>query len=115
MDEWTSGKIFSTPVNLSNIDRVPVSIVMAIQDEVCDPTMLEWTFAQMQQEEKYIRFEHGGHLLFGLRFNTPQSYLQRMVETIDYGTTISGAEMMTSISSITFISALALALSQTLI
>ena len=53
--------------------------------------MVEWTYAQMQQEEKYIRFEHGGHLLFGFRFNTPDAFVQRMVETIDHGTTVSGA------------------------
>ena len=64
MEKWAAGELYSAPVNLSNIDRVPVSIVHPIQDEVCDASMIEWTYAQMQQEEKHLRFEHGGHLLF---------------------------------------------------
>ena len=66
LEEWVAGEIYSTPVNLSNIDRTPVSIVMPIKDEICDPDMIEWTYAQMQQEEKYLRFEHGGHGIFSL-------------------------------------------------
>ena len=89
LEKWAAGEIYSTPVNLSNIDRVPVSIVHAIQDESCDPTMIEWTYAQMQQEEKFIRFEHGGHTKFALA--SSDDYVQRMVETIDYGTTHSFA------------------------
>ena len=75
--------------------------------------MVEWTYAQMQQEEKYIRFEHGGHLLFGFRFNTPDSFIQRMVETIDYGTTQqSNAKLMLSVP---ILSILIYALCQTFI
>ena len=96
------GQIYSTPVNLTNIDKVPVTIVHPVQDEVCDSTMVEWTYAQMQQEEKYIRFEHGGHLLFAIRFNTPDAYMQRMVETIDHGTTVSGASVDTILQSALF-------------
>ena len=96
MEKWAAGEIYSTPVNLGNIDRVPVSIVHAIQDESCDPTMIEWTYAQMQQEEKFIRFEHGGHTLFALA--SSDDYVQRIVETIDYGTVLSLAESPLSIS-----------------
>ena len=56
--------MYSTPIDLSKIDRVPVSIVHPMEDEVCDLTMTEWAYAQMQQQEKYLRFEHGGHLKF---------------------------------------------------
>ena len=90
LEKWAAGNIYSTPVDLSNIDRVPVSIVQPIQDEVCDTTMIEWTYAQMQQEEKYLRFEHGGHLKFGFS-RSNENYLERMVETIDYGYVLSFA------------------------
>ena len=48
LERWASGEIYSTPVNLSNIDRVPVSIVHPISDETCDVESIEWTYAQMQ-------------------------------------------------------------------
>ena len=82
---WAAGDIYTTPVNLSNIDRVPVSIVHPLSDELCDPTMIEWTYAQMQQQEKFIRFEHGGHLLFALQAS--DDLVLNMVETTEYGTT----------------------------
>ena len=63
-EDWINGRIYSTPVDLSKIDRVPVSIVHPVADEVCDMTFIEYTMAKMQQEEKYLRFEHGGHQLF---------------------------------------------------
>ena len=92
LERWAAGELYSTPVNLSNIDRVPVSIVHPIQDEICDTTMIEWTYAQMQQQEKYLRFEHGGHLKFALASN--DGYVQRMVETIEYGTVLGLANSL---------------------
>ena len=62
---------------MSKIDRVPVSIVQPLSDEVCDPIMIEWAYTQVQSEEKYIRFEHGGHFLFF--YEIKSGFIDRMV------------------------------------
>lgn len=80
-----AGEKYTTPVDLSRIDRVPVSIVHPVADGLCDPVMIEWTYTLVRSKEKYIRFEKGGHLLFAL--DSSDDLLQRMVETIEFGTT----------------------------
>lgn len=62
---------------MSNIDRVPISIVHAVSDETCDVTTAEWTYTQVQSPDKHIRFEHGGHMLFNAAFK--KDYVDRMV------------------------------------
>ena len=64
LEKWASGDRITDLVDLTKIDRVPVSIVMPVADEVCDPIMAEWHFAQIQSPDKHIRFEHGGHTIF---------------------------------------------------
>ena len=44
LEKWAAGQIYSTPVQLSNIDRVPVSIVHPDADEYCDAITMEWTY-----------------------------------------------------------------------
>ena len=42
--DWAGGQTISNSIELSKIDRVPVSIVHAISDETCDPTGAEYTY-----------------------------------------------------------------------
>ena len=57
-----------------------------ISDETVDVTGAEWTYVQIQSKDKHIRFEHGGHMLFA--YETKSSFTDRMVETIETGTTV---------------------------
>jgi len=58
--------------------------------------MLEWNYAQVQSEEKFFRVEHGGHSLFS--YETRSGYVDRMVETIETGTTVDSATRFTALS-----------------
>ena len=58
--------------------------------------MNEWTYVQVQSPDKHIRFEHGGHLLFN--YETKSSFVDRMVETIETGTTVDSATRFTALS-----------------
>ena len=88
LDKWVAGEIYTEPIHLSNIDRVPVSMVHPIADELCDPIMMEYTYAQIQSEDKHMILEKGGHLLFG--FGSTPDFVQRMVDTIETGTVAGG-------------------------
>ena len=87
-----AGERYTEPVDLTKIDRVPVSIVHSVSDETCDPVMIEWTYAQVQSPDKHIRFEHGGHSLYN--YETKSSFVDRMVQTIEFGTITDGASML---------------------
>ena len=54
--------------------------------------MIEWTYAQVQSPDKHIRFEHGGHSLYN--YETKSSFVDRMVQTIEFGTITDGASML---------------------
>ena len=77
LEKWAAGERYTEPVDLTKIDRVPVSIVHSVSDETCDPVMIEWTYAQVQSPDKHIRFEHGGHSLYN--YETKSSFVDRMV------------------------------------
>ena len=47
LEQWAAGQTHSPPVNVSNIDRVPVSIVVPVADEVCDPALSEWIYTEI--------------------------------------------------------------------
>ena len=91
LEQWAAGQTHSKTIELSNIDRVPVSIIHAIQDETVDFTGAEWTYVQIQSKDKHIRFEHGGHMLFN--YETKSSFTDRMVETIETGSTVDAGTL----------------------
>ena len=64
-------------IDLGNIDRVPVTIVIGADDDVCPVEYAEWHYNMMTTPEKYIRFEIGGHGIFAL--NTHERFVDRMV------------------------------------
>ena len=45
LEKWAAGEHYTDLVDLTKIDRVPVSLVHAVADETCDSTMIEWTYA----------------------------------------------------------------------
>ena len=75
-------------------------MVHPIADELCDPIMMEWTFAQIQSEEKYLRFESNGHSRFA--FGSTPDFVQRMVETIETGTVAGLSSSITANTSLAF-------------
>ena len=83
-EKWAAGDRITNPVDLGNIDRVPVSLVVPVADEICSPDMAEWHYTQIQSEQKYIRFEHGGHSIFS--YQNSADLMNRLVETIEFGT-----------------------------
>ena len=91
LEQWAAGQTHSTTIELSNIDRVPVSLIHAISDETVDVTGAEWTYVQIQSKDKHIRFEHGGHMLFA--YETKSSFTDRMVETIETGNTVDAGTL----------------------
>lgn len=75
-------------INLSNIDRVPVSIIHPISDTICDASYAEYTFTEIGTNEKYLRWENGfDHLIFAL--GVSKGVVTRLVETIETGTTVA--------------------------
>ena len=77
IQQWLSDDRITPLVDLSKIDRVPVSFVVAIGDGLCPPELHEAWFASMTTPEKYIRFERGGHMIFW--FKADDAFLRRMV------------------------------------
>ena len=39
LEKWAAGELYSTPWELSKIDRVPVSLVIPTGDELCEPSL----------------------------------------------------------------------------
>ena len=54
-------------MDLSKIDRVPVSFVEALGDKLCLPEKHDAWYHQIKSPDKYVRYERGGHLIFGLK------------------------------------------------
>ena len=106
LEKWAAGERITPLVDLGNIDRVPVSIVMPISDQACSTEMTEMVYTQLGTKEKYIRWEHGTHLqfigrqdpIFGLPiFRQSDTYMTRLVETIEYGTVQAAFVLHTSL------------------
>ena len=55
------GERITPRVDLSKIDRVPVSIVAPVSDQKCPVEFAEWIYDQITSEEKYIRIEGSNH------------------------------------------------------
>lgn len=68
---------------MARIDRVPVSLVVPIEDTWCPPEYNEWIYAEIKSEEKYLRYELGPHFIFS--FWGTDNFISRMVETIEVG------------------------------
>ena len=83
-------------VDLSNIDRVPVSVVLASNDGTCDNDGGEFTYSQIASKEKYLRYERGGHTLFWSR--SDEAFMDRMVDTIETGTSSEGKYSVTQLA-----------------
>lgn len=83
LEQWLSPDRITPLVNVSKIDRVPVSFVVAIGDKLCPPILHERWFAQVTAPDSHIRFERGGHLIF--YFKADDAFMRRMVQTIETG------------------------------
>ena len=79
-----NGERITPLVDLRNIDRVPVSLVHPVFDRLCPVPLAEYTYSQIASYEKYMRYEHGNHLIFGLA--ATKDAVDRMVQTIETGT-----------------------------
>ena len=84
LDQWLSDDRITPLVDLSQIDRVPVTFVIPIDDEVCAPELHEAWFAAISAPDSYIRYERGGHGIFW--YKSGNAFLRRMVQTIESGT-----------------------------
>jgi len=83
LDSWAKGNYLSPLVDLANIDRVPTSFVIPINDGLCPPQYHEYQFAQIEAPESYLRYERGGHSLFW--HAADDAFVRRMVQTIETG------------------------------
>ena len=89
LEKWAAGERITPLVDLSNIDRVPVSMVLAVNDSTCDLPTAEMAYSQITVEEKYLRYEQGAHITF--EYKTNPQFLTRMLETIETGTVVDSA------------------------
>ena len=86
LEDWARGVLYSTPIELSNIDRVPVTLVHTMDDESCPMEMAEWHLSEIRSPDKFIRFERGSHYKFG--YASWDGLVERMVQTIETGTVL---------------------------
>lgn len=70
-------------LDLSKVDRVPVTVVSAIMDGLCPTELADWFYNQINSPEKYIWFEKGGHGAPGSKGH--EAHIRRMVQTIENG------------------------------
>ena len=85
MADWAGGQRISPLIDLSNIDRVPISIVHPINDLRCEVEFnAEYAFNQVRSPEKYLRFEDANHYTF--IYYGKMDFMRRLAETIETGT-----------------------------
>ena len=85
MADWAGGQRISPLVDLSKIDRVPVSILHPINDYRCEVELnAEWAFNQVKTPDKHLRFEDIIHYTF--IYYGGWSFMQRLAETVEVGT-----------------------------
>mmetsp|Transcript_46331 Transcript_46331/g.61339 ORF Transcript_46331/g.61339 Transcript_46331/m.61339 type:complete len:131 (-) Transcript_46331:56-448(-) len=77
IDKYARGKRITPLVDISLIDRTPVSFVIPISDKLCPPELSEWLYSLIRSQEKYVRYERGGHFAPGTKGDV--AYLQHMV------------------------------------
>ena len=82
-EKWVQGETVTPIIDLTKIDRVPVSFVVSASDGLCPPDIPMWMYSQIQSE-KHIRFEHGGHIIYS--WKADEAFIQRMIDTIETGT-----------------------------
>ena len=70
-------------VDMSKIDRVPVSLIMGIKDDLCRTEQHEFYFHQIKSPNSHIQYMRGGHLVFF--FRADDAFLRRMIQTIETG------------------------------
>ena len=73
-------------VDLSNIDRVPVTIFMPTDDSVC-PSDKAVEHFELIQSEKYLVWEYGDHGVF--YWYSDDEFMDRLEEIIITGNTTS--------------------------
>ena len=47
LEKWAAGEIYTEPVSLTNIDRVPVTLLAPQDDTICPQDIAEWYFAEI--------------------------------------------------------------------
>ena len=84
MADWARGQRISPLIDLTKIDRVPVSIIHPIRDIRCEPEMnAEWAYNQVSTPDKHIQFEEAMHYTF--IWYGGMSFMQRLAETVETG------------------------------
>lgn len=66
MDKWVAGQTLAPIVDLSKIDRTPVTFVLPIKEINCPNEVHEAAFYEITAPNSFIRFEKGGHLMVWL-------------------------------------------------
>ena len=91
MQEWAKGTIYSDPIELSWIDRTPVTVIHPIDDEICPVENAEWYFHEVGTADKHFVPIQGFHL--SPMFNFRPEYvpmIKSIIETGSYGGAKSG-------------------------
>ena len=84
LEQWLSDDRVTELVDLSKIDRVPVTFMQPIDDHFCAPELHEAWFHSITSPNSYLTYERGGHgnpLLF-----QEDAYVNRLVSVIETGT-----------------------------
>ena len=79
-------------VDLGNIDRVPVSLVVFTADTTCPAHQAEFIYSQIKSENSYFRYENGMHIT-AFWYGT-DTFITHMVETIETGTSVDSANVI---------------------
>ena len=82
VDDWVRGKL-SPLVDLGKIDRVPVSLIVMLEDTTCPPHQAEFLYDQIGAPGKRINIEGGSHTTT-FWWNAPVA-IDRIVDTIEQG------------------------------
>ena len=106
LEKWVSGDRITPLIDLGNIDRVPVTVMVSMTDTTCPPEQAEFLYHQMKNEEKYMHWEKGGHTTYFTK--TKKAWVDRMVETIETGSPTSAAISKYSNQFLTFTSSIIL-------
>ena len=88
VEAYAKGYHITPIVDLAIIDRVPITLVLPTADTLCEFPLFEKHFTQIKSPQTYLRFEKGGHVYPA--GHKSKEFIQRMVETVELGTTLGG-------------------------
>lgn len=105
LDEWARGNRETELIDLSKIDRVPVSMIIASNDNTCPLAYNELLYHEMTTPEKYLQLELGTHwngsMVYPDRVNT-------LLQTIEKGYASASKLLFNALSGTVFATILAI-------